>query len=218
MAVAFFDVDETVIETKSMFSFLEHLLSKISFEGGASYSSVMTSIYTKVAAGASRNDVNAFYYSLFSGCKQTVVRHHAKEFFTVQPVRFRPQVVNRIQKHKESGDQVVFVSGAMRDIIYPIAEYLGVNQYLCSEPEVKLGMYTGQLLHQAIGTGKAKLVRQYCSDLDIDPGSCSAYGDDLSDQHMLDCVGHAVAVYPHHDLRALALKRKWEIIDEYSLK
>lgn len=212
MTVAFFDLDETVIASKSMFTFLEYYLVQTSRRHAPTYAMVMTSIYTKVTAGASRADINGYYYSLFQGCRQAEIRQMAKECFNADTLDFHDAVVARLREHQARGDTVVFVSGAMPDIIYPIADVLGVNRFLCSQPEVVDGLYTGKLLQQAIGTGKARLIEQYCQEHDIDPDDCFAYGDHLSDQYMLSSVGRAVAVYPHQDFRALAHARNWEVI------
>ena len=212
MTVAFFDLDETVITGKSMFTFLEYYLTQTRKRHAPTYAMVMTSIYTKVTAGASRADINRYYYSLFKGCRQDDIREHAKACFTADTIDFHNAVVERLNAHRARGDTVVFVSGAMRDIIYPIADMLAVDAFLCSEPEVAAGVYTGKLTQQAIGTGKARLIEAYCQAQGIDPDTCTAYGDHLSDQHMLNHVGRAVAVYPQQDLRALAMARNWEVI------
>lgn len=213
MTAAFFDLDETLISTKSMFMFLDFYLRQTRRPQAPTYENVMQAIHAKVKEGASRIDINHYYYSLFEGERQAYVRQLADECFARSPIQWQHDVVARLKRHLHKGDRVVIVSGAMRDIIDPIAKQLGVIEFLCSELGIRDGFYTGTLMQQAIGVGKADLLQRYCTSHDVDPAQCWAYGDHLSDRHMLSCVGHAVAVYPHADLMALARARRWEVIN-----
>lgn len=213
MTAAFFDLDETLITTKSMFMFLEFYLRQTCRPQAPTYEKVMHAIHAKAKQGASRNDINHYYYSLFEGERQAYVRQLAYECFTRSSIQWRHDVVARLKRHLQKGDRVVIVSGAMRDIIDPIAEQLGVTEFLCSELETRDGLYTGRLTQQAIGVGKADLLRRYCTSHNVHRARCWAYGDHMSDRHMLSCVGHAVAVYPPADLMTLARARHWEIMN-----
>lgn len=212
MAIAFFDVDETLIAMKSMFAFLRVFLARVEDPTHASYQRIMATIDRRIAMGATREDINRYYYSLYCGHRQSEVRRHAQAFFDAMAVPYQMDVVRRLKAHQAAGDEVVAVSGAMRDIIYPVMDRLGIDAYLCSEPEVVDDHYTGRLLAQAIGAGKARLVRAHCAQRGVDPGRCSAYGDHVSDADMLGAVGRGVAVYPQEALRALARARHWEVM------
>jgi len=41
-----------------------------------------------------------------------------------------------------------------------------------------------------------------------------AYADSQTDLHLLEMVGHPVAVYPEEDLRHTADQRGWQIVPE----
>ncbi|MQA21145.1 HAD family hydrolase [Rugamonas rivuli] len=212
MAIAFFDVDETLIAMKSMFSFLRVFLARVEDPTHGSYNRIMATIDKQISLGATREDINRYYYSLFCGHSQAVVRRHAQEFFDAMTVPYQVDVVRRLKAHQAAGDEVVAVSGAMRDIIYPVMDQLGVHTYLCSEPEVIDGRYTGRLLAQAIGAGKGRLVRHYCEERGVDAATCTAYGDHISDADMLRAVGRGVAVYPQEPMRQLAQEQQWEVM------
>ena len=120
--------------------------------------------------------------------------------------------MNRLKNHIANNDKVVLVSGAMPDIIEPMADHLGVNQFLCSTPEVKDGKYTGNLLQQSIGDNKSKLVKQYASVCGIDVKECAAYGDHITDMPMLEAVGHPCVVDPEENFAKVAKLKQLEII------
>lgn len=211
MRVAFFDLDETLIAMKSMFAFLEFYLARVDGDA-SSYAKAMGVVEARVAQGATREDINSYYYSLYCGHRQTTVRRHAQAFFTSIQVRYNAAVVERLRVHQGRGDRTIVVSGAMQDIIFPVTGPLVIDHHLCTTPEIQNGRYTGRILKQAIGAGKAALVENYCLVHQIDPRECIAYGDHHSDQHMLNCVGMGVAVHPDVQMRALATQNQWEII------
>lgn len=214
MKVAFFDVDETLIHCKSMFVFLSFYLQQTNkMLQGYSYEGIMNEIQVKVSHGASRLQINSFYYKLFEGESQDEVKKIARQLFLkTQNDLFKHKIVDRLKNHIANNDQVVLVSGAMQDIIEPIADHLGVNQFLCSTPEVKDGKYTGNLLQQSIGDNKSKLVLQYTSMCGIDAKECYAYGDHISDMPMLEMVGYPCVVDPEENFAKIAKLKQWEII------
>jgi HAD superfamily hydrolase (TIGR01490 family) len=213
MNIAFFDVDETVIDCKSMFVFAKYYLDEdMKGRYGISFATLMEQIHRKVEDGASRETVNRFYYETFAGHSQRQVREAARALYAAQPYPLRPNTVERLREHQRAGDEVVFVSGAMVDIIYPLMEQLNVRSAHCSLPAIRDGRYTGELLSQAIGTGKAAAVERFCAIFSVAPERCSAYGDHVSDQHLLSAVGFGVAVNPDEAMTKLARNSGWEIL------
>ena len=211
MKIAFFDVDETIINYKSMFKFLEFFLSNTKSE--IKYDNVIEEINKMVKNGSSRVDINTYYYTLFKGIYQSTLKEVSSLFFQkIRNTLFKFSVVNRLKQHQMNGDRVVFVSGAMPDILNPIADYLNVNVFLCSKPEVQNGIYTGKLSQQAIGEQKGILVAKYAQLLNVDLNSCSAYGDHITDQFMLKAVGKACVIDPDACLLQLSHKHNWEVL------
>ncbi|MDE9571673.1 HAD-IB family hydrolase, partial [Xenorhabdus bovienii] len=76
---------------------------------------------------------------------QHKVRTTARKIFSEGGYDFNSIIVKKIFSHQKRNDDVVFASGAMTDIIYPVMEMLGVRNALCSEPIIKDGYYTGVL-------------------------------------------------------------------------
>ena len=170
ISAAFFDVDETLIQCKSMFAFLKFFLEKTGLKlQSKTYTDIMSDIDRKVQSGANRSEINTYYYQLYKSVSQNQVRHYAKEFFSENKSNlFKNVTLALLQKHVANNVKVVFVSGAMPDILLPIADYLGVNEFICSLPEVVNGYYTGSLVQQAIGANKAQLMENYASENGID--------------------------------------------------
>ena len=117
-----------------------------------------------------------------------------------------------LQNHIENNVKVVFVSGAMPDILLPIANHLHVNQFICSLPKILNGCYTGEMIQQAIGLNKAELIQVYALENKIDLKQSYAYGDHISDQYMLDLVGNPYVIDPDDELLILSKEKGWKLI------
>ena len=166
-----------------------------------------------VSEGYSRSQINSFYYLLYKDEIQVDVQQIASLFFEqTKNTLFKQKVVDKLNQHLINNEEVVLVSGAMPDILYPIAKYLGVNQFLCSTPEIVNGKYTGLLIQQAIGDGKAKLIHQYAQFYNVELELCYAYGDHISDSHVLNLVGFPYIVDPDISLSIIATQNGWEIL------
>ena len=212
MAIAFFDFDETVITGKSMFLFLREYSNYFKLNVGLSFSEVMDEIQCFSDEGKSREYINRYYYSIFKGEEQSKVRDVASKVFQKGMYEFNCDVLNKIKDHQSNNDDVVFVSGAMKDIIYPMMNELGVSNSLCSDPIVLNGLYTGELHTLSIGYYKAVNARCYAESHGQDLSKCYAYGDHISDFDMLKLVGHPCAVNPSIDLMEEANKQGWNIL------
>jgi len=212
MSIAFFDFDETVITGKSMFLFLQEYSCHRRLQCGLSFNEIMEKIYFLKKKGSIREDINRYYYSLFKNENQFQVRMMAKNIFDKGIYKFNTEVLKKIRYHQHQNDDVVFVSGAMKDIIYPVMENLGVKNSLCSEPIISNGCYTGVLNKVSIGYHKAEYARYYAKKNNQPLVECYAYGDHISDIDLLKLVGHPCAVNPSPELLTEAEKQRWPIL------
>jgi HAD superfamily hydrolase (TIGR01490 family) len=127
---------------------------------------------------------------------------------------WREDTCQILQKHKESGDLTVLVSGTPVPLLQRIAGDIGADHAVGTGLEVRDGKYTGRSSGPAcIADNKVSLTRAYMelNGIDIDYDASFAYADSVSDQHMLEMVAHPVATYPDEGLRQLAQDRVWQI-------
>jgi HAD superfamily hydrolase (TIGR01490 family) len=189
--VAFFDVDETLITLKTMFSFLRFHLGLSRYERAAK---VLTSL---AAAGVPRAATNRLYYRNFAGESATDVAESGRQWFARELDTgrlFHTEVVRMFGRHRESGDVTALVSGSFSACLDPIAAHLGADHVLATEPEVIHGGYTGEVLRTVIGEGKADAARGLMTEVGTDEAACTAYGDHASDLPLLLAVGEAWVV------------------------
>lgn len=212
--IAFFDVDETIIATKSMFDFLWFLGER---EAGIDASAIISNLQQLSKEGASRASINVQFWRYFSGLDSARVERFAEEWFglrTQQPdTFFIPSVLNRLEFHQASGDVVALVSGSATVILKPIARRLGANYLFATRLIEHNGVYTGDILPPVmIGSGKQEAVRNFAISLGFDLADCYVYGDHVSDLPMLEAVGHPTAIGAEGELAEIARARGWPVL------
>lgn len=216
--LAFFDVDETLIDIKSMFSFRAfYLLRQLGAANGAqAEQQEVDRLGQLMSQGADRAAVNRSFYEVFQGHERSRVIEAADAWFSIEKERpgfFVDTTLRALRQHQEDGVGIVFVSGSLTEILRPLAEYLGVSDVLATRLEVEAGRYTGRLAApQTIGTGKWKAANQLMLERGAKPGDCYAYGDHLSDLSLLESVGHPRVVAVDPALVEIARLRAWPLM------
>jgi HAD superfamily hydrolase (TIGR01490 family) len=137
----------------------------------------------------------------------------AKEYLT--PF-WRPDAMELIKKHKAAGDLVVLVSAGLTPLEEAIAYRVGADLAVGTQPEIKDGRFTGRLAGLVcLDEQKAELAKAelHARNLDVDLTASTAYADSGTDIHMLKMVGNPVAFHPDEELKPIAEKRGWQIIE-----
>ncbi|WP_020593052.1 HAD family hydrolase [Kiloniella laminariae] len=212
---AFFDVDDTLINVKSMFSFQDYWYSLVSTpEEQEAFGTEMGRLR---AENAPWEILNRRYYSYFAGRSVSQVADCAEQWFlhlerTVEDL-FHTAIIEKLGQHQAKGDVPVFVSGSFPAALAPSARRFGVEHILATTMEVTEGRYTGEILPpQTIGAGKAEAVAGFLAKTQVPATACYAYGDDISDLPMLEAVGHPFVVSGGRGLEEHARKVGWPVL------
>lgn len=212
---AFFDVDDTLIDVKSMFSFQDYWFDQTGdAEGRRAFLTEMDDLR---AADAPWETLNRRYYAHFAGRSVAATAVCAQAWFAAlerdHSRLYHAAVVAELQALQNQGVEAVFVSGSFPELLAPAAARLGVRHILATTMEVEGGRFTGAILPpQTIGEGKATAVRTFLAARGVPAAVCCAYGDDISDAPMLEAVGHPTAVSGGRRLQAYAESRGWRIM------
>jgi HAD superfamily hydrolase (TIGR01490 family) len=219
--IAFFDLDETLINTKSMFSFLRfYLEKKYGAKGERKFQLRMKTFSSISRLGVPRQIINRVYYFMYMFNDIGTFKNLASMWFN-DSIRndnfFIEPVVKELKEHQKNGVEVCLVSGSCRHIINPIAEYLNVTNIICSEQKEIMYYFTGGIKKPMIGKNKKEAVLEFIRNKNgVKPEECYAYGDHISDIEMLEVVGHPTIVDHNKDdldpLVKLAKNRNWNII------
>lgn len=100
------------------------------------------------------------------------------------------------------GGKAYAVSGGFNQVLAPLAQKLGLDDYLANtlgtEGEVLTGKVEGQVVDRAV---KAAMLHQWRNDNGLPEAAVIAVGDGANDTDMLDAAGFAVAYYAKPALR-----------------
>ncbi|HEX5751614.1 MAG TPA: HAD-IB family hydrolase [Archangium sp.] len=216
--IVFSDVDETLIRFKSMITFMDYFLYESPYAANPSVDQKrkeFQAIKDGNTPTADRVALNRRFYEMFAGISQAELREIARTWMQDLMARgdmFVQAAYSEQQEHRKRGAELVLVSGSFEDILGPIREYVGADRLICSELEVKDGVYTGRLLQQVIGDGKWDAILRYIDGRGIPLDSCFAYGDHVSDLCFMEKVGNPVVVGDSPGMLEVARKRNWRVL------
>jgi HAD superfamily hydrolase (TIGR01490 family) len=212
---AFFDVDDTLTTSTSMFRFLAFYLATMG-RPRREFDERVRELKAMAAVGCAREAINRAYYAHLQGLDAGVVADVARSWFAAELATggcYHQPVIAALRGHQERGDHVVLVSGSFPAVLDPIAADLGVDDVRCTRPRISDGRYTGDLDGPPmLGAAKADAVHYVTIRAGIDRGACSAYGDHVSDLPMLKAVGTAYVVGGDAGLRSSARTHGWRVL------
>ncbi len=212
---AFFDLDKTIIAKSSSLAFSK------SFQAGGLISrrAVLRTAYAQfvfLSGGADHDQMDKmrrFVTELCAGWEVATVREIVADTLhnTVDPLVY-DEAVSLIAEHKLAGREVVIVSTSGAEVVGPISEMLGADDFVATRLEIVDGKYTGNIEYYAYAAEKARAIETLAAERGYDLAECYAYSDSSTDAHMLRAVGHSFAVNPDRELRKLAGEEGWPIL------
>lgn len=118
-----------------------------------------------------------------------------------------------LARHRARGDQLAIITATNRFVTEPIAELLGVDELLATEPKCVDGRYTGAIAGTpCYREGKIARLREWLDAHGGEYGDTWFYSDSHNDIPLLETVEHPVAVDPDETLAATARERGWPIV------
>lgn len=199
----FMDVDETIINLKSMFDFMDFYKNTLSQPEKKNLDGFKKRL-NAMCKTHHRHEINRFYYRFLKGRNIDSIRTLCEEWFELKSRNqgfFNTEILQEIKKHQEKTAKIVFVSGSFLELLQPLGKALNVDAFLCAPLAKVDDRFTGELLARpTIGEGKAEAIIKFSITHNIQLSECYAYGDDLSDIPMLLTVGHPHLVNPRSEI------------------
>ncbi len=214
LKAAFFDVDNTLLNVKSMFSFQQFYYQQ---QGGDdSYSAFVD----RLQAHPQKHDrlvLNRYFYESFAGRRQSMLATLADNWFNALlssgPGLWIASARELAEQLREDGYRLVAVSGSTHEILAPLLRHLRFDDCLATTLDVQDDICSGRIAGiQMIGEGKAVAMRGYAADHGIALADCAACGDHITDAPMLEQAGKAWVVAGDPQLEQLALERGWPVL------
>ena len=211
---AFFDLDGTLLAPPSLeWRFIGYLLKRdeIRIQNVAHW--VAPSAKALLNSGRRALFANKLY---LAGIHESVVGEWANAITprsTPGSLPWFVEGIDQVRRHLERGHRVVLVTGTLAPLARAIAGHLprGV-EVRATNLETRDGFYSGEISGAHLGfEGKARVIREYAAEFDLDLRHSFAYGNEMSDAKMLEAVGHPAAVNASWSLKREARKRSWRI-------
>lgn len=214
MALAIFDLDNTLLGGDS-----DHLWGVFLAEKGI----VDSNVY-KVANDAFYQDykngtLDIDRYLRFSikplteHNLETLTAFH-REFMTeyIEPIVL-PKAEALIESHRAKGDTLLIITATNGFVTRPIAQRLGIEHILATDPELIDGRYTGNYVGTpCFQAGKITNLHHWLDTHTHELTGAYFYSDSINDLPLLEQVDNPVAVDPDDRLQAIALERGWPVI------
>jgi HAD superfamily hydrolase (TIGR01490 family) len=130
----------------------------------------------------------------------------------IEPI-IAPAAPALLERHRIQGDTLLIITATNRFITEPIAELLGVDELLATDPEVVDGRYTGGIAGiPTYREGKVARLEQWRAAQAERYTHVTFYSDSHNDLPLLRRADQPVAVDPDATLRAEAVRQQWPII------
>ena len=214
MALALFDLDNTLLAGDSDYSWGQFLVAQNAVDAAA-YEKANRQFYEDYKAG--KLDIHAFARFAFKPLAE-----YPQEQLEVWRQQYLEEVIRpmmtakgqaKINWHKRRGDEVVIITATNSFITRPIAEAFGVQHLIATEPARKNGRFVADITGiPCFQEGKVRRLdawRETQSKLTL-AGSWF-YSDSHNDLPLLEKATHPIAVDPDPQLQQIAMEKGWEI-------
>ena len=125
-----------------------------------------------------------------------------------------PKAQQLLDSHRERGEYLLIITATNRFVTEPIAQRLGVNGLLATDPEQLGDRYTGRVSGTpCFQEGKVTRLEQWLNQTGHTLEGSSFYSDSCNDLPLLERVDNPVAVNPDERLTQIAQQRSWPILD-----
>mgnify|MGYP000297794737 CR=1 FL=1 len=211
--VAFFDLDNTILDASSGRLYVQYLFQN----GGIGFQELLEGMFVGVVYRLGLLDTEAIirrWAMKYRGVPEKKIADQVRAWFdNVVVHHFRPSVQDEINRHRANGGRVVILSAASNFVCHLVGGHLDMDDVLCTHLEVVNGRLTGSF-NGSYCYGREKLNRalRYCTENGFFLSDAYYYGDSHADEFILSGVGHPVCVAPDWRLKRLAGRNRWPII------
>lgn len=214
MAIAFFDLDRTILRVNSgsLWVKAELRLGYLTrFQ--AARAAVWIAGYH---LGFSRMEPLLLEaIESLAGSSEEEIVGRTKRFYAEELAdQYRPGARTAVAQHRAQGDVLALLTSSSPYLSAPVQAELGIPHTLCNRFAVEGGRFTGKPDGPlCFGPGKLLHARAFAEARGERLEDAAFYTDSASDLAVMEAVGRPVAVHPDPSLRRIARRRGWPIVD-----
>ena len=214
MYLTLFDLDHTLLAGDSDYLWGRFLVDE-GVVDATHYARENERFHAQYKAG--NLDIHAYQrFALAPLLAQPLARMHALRRDYVERI-IRPIVARHaralVEHHRSRGDAIAIITATNRFITEPIAELLGMDALIATDPEIVDGAYTGEIAGTpSFQDGKIERAIDWVATQPQPFEHVTFYSDSLNDLPLLRWADTAIAVDPDDTLAAAAREAGWPII------
>ncbi|MGI9304741.1 MAG: HAD family hydrolase [Gammaproteobacteria bacterium] len=211
MAIALFDLDNTLLDGDSDYEWGQFMATKGMVER-EEYERENARFYAEYKAGKlDIYEFAAFSLRPLAACEPEDLYRWREEFMTTHITPIMTRAGQRlIDKHSGQGDVTIIITATNSFVTSPIAELYGVDHLIATEPEKRNDRFTGRIEGEpCFREGKVARLEQWLTGHSGDLEGSWFYSDSINDLPLLEHVTHAVAVDADDKLARVAAQRRW---------
>lgn len=216
MKLTIFDLDNTILNGDSDYSWIEFLI-KNNYVDAKSYEEKNKYFFDQYHQGTlDIAEYAGFSIGSFIEIGQEKLPEILDKFLlTVIEPMINIYALRLIHKHYENDDQLLLASATNKVLVDLIAKRLEFPNVIATIPEQINGTFTGKILEpSALGEGKLLRVKEWMDNNGYkDFSGTTFYSDSINDLPLLESVEKPIAVNPDEKLREISINNSWEIVD-----
>ena len=214
MALAIFDLDNTLIGGDSDYLWGEFLVEQ-KIVAGKAYQQANQDFYEQYLAGT----MDIFEFLAFQ--LKPLADNSIADLLVLRKQYLKEKIEPIILKagreliayHQNRGDTTLIITATNSFIAAPIAENLGISNFIATEPEIVDGIYTGKVSGTpSYQYGKVERLESWLYEQQLSLVGSYFYSDSHNDLPLLKLVENPVAVDPDPKLSAIAKQQDWQVI------
>ena len=214
MTLAIFDLDNTLLDGDSDYLWGQ-FLSQQGLVDSAFYEKENQRFYDEYVAGTL--DIFEFLEFSLAPLNQIEMSKLTQLHNQFMDENIRPAITGKsralIQKHIDQQDTLLIITATNLFITAPIAEELGIQNILATEPEKVNEQYTGKVFGTpCFREGKVERLKIWLKETGGNLADSCFYSDSHNDLPLLEMVTKPIAVDPDDTLRSHAEMKGWDII------
>jgi len=215
VAVAFFDLDRTLIAKNSGFLWVRSELRGGHIDGRTALEAFTWLV--RYHFGTVKLEAALYKgVAILTGTRELDLINRVQRFYDDEIHHlYRPGANQALAEHRAKGDRIVLLTTSSIYLSRAVSAAIELDGMLCNSFELDAdGVFTGEpILPFCFGAGKLTHAQRWLDEHGEDLAEATFYTDSISDAPMMEAVGRAVAVNPDRALKKHARRRGWPIVD-----
>lgn len=206
-----FDLDGTIVNGQSQRFFLDYLVALKKINHFTYYRIILWFILYKIGIANKPDKIMDYAFGFLKDYNVNDFKIICDDFVKNKlSSLFYKDAIKLISSYKEKKYKIIIVSNSIRPLVESVSSFLGTDDCIATELEVRDGSFTGFVSSVNYAEKKENNVRSYITKNNLH--IIYSYGDHISDVPVLSIADNPVATNPEPRLKKFAISKGWEAV------